>query len=155
MVNENEKEIVKTLTEELLRSLRLEGEVVVNSSPDDDEALLVNITTPESGLLIGYHGETLSSFQLLLGLIGHKRLGRWVKLVVEVGDYRAKRAEQLKSLAVAYANQAITTRQPVYLPPMSPLERRVIHLALKDHTEVETESVGEGHSRRVVVKPKQ
>ena len=120
-----------------------------------EEGLIsVNLETTESGLLIGFHGETLYSFQLVLGLMVFKQVGEWLKVVVEIGDYRAKRAEQLSAMAVAYANQAISTGQPVYLPPLPPSERRVVHLALQERTDVVTESEGEGNSRRVVVKPK-
>jgi spoIIIJ-associated protein len=145
-------EVVKTTTEELLSSLQVVATVTVSNGEED--TILVNLETEESGLLIGYHGETLSSFQLILGLMVFKRAGVWVKVVVEIGDYRAKRAEQLTQMAVAYANQAVSTGMPVTLPPLPPSERRVVHLALQERSDVETESVGEGNSRRVVVKPK-
>jgi spoIIIJ-associated protein len=149
---DSKEEIVKQLAEELLAGLQIPATVTV--SPGEEDTLSVNITTEESGLLIGYHGETLSSFQLILGLMVYKKLGQWVKVVVEIGDYRAKRAEQLTAMAQAYANQALSTGQPVYLPPLPPSERRVVHLALQENPQVETESVGDGNSRRVVVKPK-
>jgi len=149
---DSKEEIVKQLAEELLAGLQIPATVTV--SPGEEDTLSVNITTEESGLLIGYHGETLSSFQLILGLMVYKKLWQWVKVVVEIGDYRAKRAEQLTAMAQAYANQALSTGQPVYLPPLPPSERRVVHLALQENPQVETESVGDGNSRRVVVKPK-
>ena len=149
---DSKEEIVKQLAEELLAGLQIPATVTV--SPGEEDTLSVNITTEESGLLIGYHGETLSSFQLILGLMVYKKLGQWVKVVVEIGDYRAKRAEQLTAMAQAYANQALSTGQPVYLPPLPPSERRVVHLALQENPQVETESVGDGNSRLVVVKPK-
>lgn len=145
-------EIVKSTTEELLSGLQIAA--VVSVVKGEEETISVNLETEESGLLIGYHGETLSSFQLILGLMVFKRAGVWVKVVVEIGDYRAKRAEQLTAMAVAYANQAVSTNLPVTLPPLPPLERRVVHIALQDRPDVETESVGDGNSRRVVVKPK-
>lgn len=148
---DNIAEVVKTTTEELLGQLQIEAAVSITEA---EGVYSVNLETPESGLLIGYHGETLSSFQLILGLMVYKRTGNWVKVVVEVGDYRAKRAEQLTAMAQAYANQAVSTGQPIILPPLPPSERRVIHLALQDRPDVETESEGVGNQRRVVVKPK-
>lgn len=145
-------EEVKQLAQDLLNSLQIGGKVSV--STDDTGVVTVNIDTEESGLLIGFHGETLSSFQLILGLMVYKKTGTWTKILVEVGDYREKRAEQLTAMAQSYAAQAVSTGQPVYLPPLSPSERRVVHLALQERTDVETESVGEGNQRRVVVKPK-
>lgn len=146
------EETVKSLAEELLANLQIDSKASV--STDEAGVVSVNIETPESGLLIGYHGEALSSFQLVLGLMVYKKLGTWTKVVVEVGDYRAKRAEQLTAMAESYANQAVSSGQPVILPPMPPAERRVIHMALQDRTDVETISEGEGNQRRVVVKPK-
>lgn len=145
-------EEVKQIAEELLQNLQIDG--TISTTEDENGVVSVNVETPESGLLIGFHGETLSSFQLILGLMVYKRLGTWTKIVVEVGDYRAKRAEQLTAMAQAYANQAISTGQPVYLPPLPPVERRVVHMALQERTDVETVSEGEGNQRRVVVKPK-
>ncbi|MCL4397933.1 KH domain-containing protein [Patescibacteria group bacterium] len=148
---ENFTEVVRSTAEELLSQLQIEATVSVS---EVEGIYNINLETPESGLLIGYHGETLSSFQLILGLMIYKRTGSWVKVVVEVGDYRAKRAEQLTAMAESYANQVVSTGQAITLPPLPPAERRVIHMALQNRGDVETESVGEGNQRRVVVKPK-
>lgn len=152
MAELNKTEIVKKCAEDLLSALRIDAQVEVVET--EEQVVSVNVSTEESGLLIGFHGETLSSFQLILGLMVFKKLGTWEKVVVEIGDYRAKRAEQLTAMADAYANQAISTGQPVYLPPLPPSERRVVHMALQERTDVETISEGEGNQRRVVVKPK-
>lgn len=142
---------VKELAEELLANLQIDSKISVTET---DGVFNVNIETPESGLLIGFHGETLSSFQLILGLIAYKKLGQWTKIVVEVGDYRAKREEQLTAQALAYAEQVLSSGQPVTLPPLPPSERRIIHLALQDNPKLETLSEGEGNQRRVIIKPK-
>ncbi len=149
--DKNISEIVKNTAEELLAQLQIDSAVSVSEA---EGVYSVNLETSESGLLIGFHGETLSSFQLILGLMVYKRTGTWTKVVVEIGDYRAKRAEQLTAMAESYANQAVSTGQPVYLPPLPPSERRVVHIALQERTDVETVSEGEGNQRRVVVKPK-
>jgi spoIIIJ-associated protein len=144
---------IKQTAEELLEKLQIAAAVEVVATSEN--AYQVNINTEESGLLIGRHGETLSSFQIILGLLVYKKLGAWAKVAVEVGDYRARRAEQLTAMAASYAQQAVSLGRPVSFPPLSPFERRVIHLALSDRADVETESTGEGRERRVVVKPKQ
>ncbi|MEK7565739.1 MAG: R3H domain-containing nucleic acid-binding protein [Patescibacteria group bacterium] len=143
---------VKDHAEELLKLLTLEGTVEVVIKEED--TYQVNIATGESNLLIGYHGEALSSFQLILGLIVYKKLGSWIRIVVEVGDYRARREEQLKAMALSYATQAVNTGQVIYLPYLHPAERRIIHLALEDSPRVECFSEGEGRNRRVIIKPK-
>lgn len=145
-------EVVKTTAEDLLLQLQIEASVEV---VDAGEGIFnANVSTEESGLLIGFHGETLSSFQLILGLIIYRKLGSWVKVVVEVGDYRAKRAETITAMALSYAAQVVSTGQPIVMPPLPPSERRVVHLALQDNPDVVSESEGEGNFRRVVIKPK-
>lgn len=152
MANKKTLELIQESAVELLQKLQIDATVEVVEN--EDGLYIVNVSTEESGLLIGFHGETLSSFQTVLGLIVFKKAGEWIKLVVEIGDYRAKRAEQLTAMAQSYANQAISTGQPVFLPPLPPSERRVVHIALEERGDVITESEGEGNQRRVVVKPK-
>ena len=143
---------VKQITEDLLKRLEVVGTVAVDM--DETGAYQVQMDTEETGLLIGYHGKTLESFQILLGIIVSKKLATWVKVYVNVGDYRQKREESLMHMAVAAADRAVTYGNPVELPHLSPGERRVIHMTLGGDERVVTESVGEGNSRTLVVKPK-
>ncbi len=149
---DTKEEIIKGAAEELLQQMDIPAAVMV--TPTEGDVYLVNVETEESGLLIGYHGETLASFQLILGQIVTKRVGEWVRIVVEVGDYRAKREEQLKLMAESYAEQVVATGQPIALPSMPPIERRIVHMALQDHPEVSTESEGEGNFRHLIIKLK-
>lgn len=151
MAKDKKEKEIKVLADELLQQLEINATTSVNLV---EEVYQVKIETEESGLLIGFHGETLSSFQLILGLMAYKKLGEWVRVVVEVGDYRARREEQLRQMAESYAAQVVATGQPIALPSLPPIERRIIHLALQERTDVETISEGEGNLRRVVVKPK-
>lgn len=148
---ESAVDVVKAAAEELLARLEISSAVEVT---EKEETFQVKVETEESGLLIGYHGETLSSFQLILGLVVYKKLGEWVRVVVEVGDYRAKREAQLVEMANSYATQVVASGQPMTLPYLPPIERRIIHLTLQDRTDVQTASEGEGNQRRVVIKPK-
>lgn len=143
--------IIKKTAEELLKKLNIESTVEVVKT---DEIYEVTIKTEESGLLIGYHGNTLNSFQLILSTLVFKKTLKWERMVVNVGDYRQKREETLKSLAGQYAEQVINTQQTVVLPYFSASERRIIHLALQDHPNVVSESTGEGKERRLTIKPK-
>ena len=108
----------------------------------------------EAGLLIGHHGKTLESLQLILGILISKRLGEWVKAYVNVGDYREKREEALMHMAQRAADRALALGRPVELSRLSPSERRIIHLTLSGDDRVETESMGEGDARVLLVKPK-
>ena len=121
---------------------------------DETGAFRVNISTEETGLLIGHHGKTLESLQLILGIIISKKLGRWVKAYVNIGDYREKREEALMHIAQRAAERALALGRPVELSRLSPAERRIIHLTLSGDERIETESVGEGDGRVLLVKPK-
>ena len=143
---------VTQIVEELIGKLEIAGAVSVTT--DETDAFRVNIATEETGLLIGHHGKTLESLQLILGIIVSKKLGRWVKAYVNVGDYREKREEALMHMAQRAADRALTSGRPVELSRLSPAERRIIHLTLSGDERIVTESVGEGDARVLVVKSK-
>ncbi|MCX6724573.1 MAG: hypothetical protein NTV20_00525, partial [Candidatus Shapirobacteria bacterium] len=94
------------------------------------------------------------AFQLLLALMGFRKLNEWTRVLVNVGDYREKREESLTNMAKSLAQKVKFSGTSQSLPPMSSAERRIIHLALAEETEMETISEGEGRDRHVVIKPK-
>ena len=145
-------ETVKKTAEELLAKLEVTG--VVSVTTDETGAYRVHIETEETGLLIGYHGRTLESFQIIVGMLVSKQVGVWVKTYVNVGDYREKREEALMLMAQRAAERALAVDRPVELAHLSPSERRVVHLTLSGDERIETESVGVGNSRTLLVKPK-
>jgi spoIIIJ-associated protein len=147
-----EQQTVQQVTEDFLSRLGVVGDVVVDI--DETNAFRVHIETEETGLLIGFHGKTLESFQIILGLLVSKALGNWVKVYVNVGDYREKREEALMYMAQHAAERALASGRPVELTRLSPSERRVVHVTLAGDDRVATESVGEGDGRVLVVKPK-
>ncbi len=146
------KDQVQQVTEDLLNRLGIAGAVLVDI--DETEAYRVHIETEETGLLIGFHGRTLESFQIILGLLVSKALESWVRVYVNVGDYREKREEALMLMAQQAAERALTQSRPIELSHLSASERRVIHLTLSGDERVETESVGDGSQRTLLVKPK-
>lgn len=146
------KDKVQQITEDLLKRLDVTGNVSVDI--DETESYRVHIETEETGLLIGFHGKTLESLQILLGIIVSKALDNWVRVYVNVGDYREKREEALMLMAQHAAERALTMGRPVELANLSASERRVIHLTLSGDERVETESEGEGTRRTLLVKPK-
>lgn len=143
---------VQAIAEELLQKLEIVGSVSVTT--DETGAFRVAIDTEETGLLIGHYGKTLESLQLILGIIVSKKLGRWVKAYVNIGDYREKREEALMHVAQRAAERALSLHRSVELTRLSPAERRIIHLTLSGDERIETESVGEGDDRVLLVKPK-
>jgi spoIIIJ-associated protein len=144
--------IIKESTEDLLKRLGIAGDVTIDT--DESGAFRVNIETEETGLLIGFHGRTLESFQMILGMIVAKKLGMWEHVYVNVGDYREKREEALMYMAQRASERAITTGRPVELAHLSAAERRVIHLTLSGDERVSTESIGEGRDRKLIIAPK-
>jgi spoIIIJ-associated protein len=150
--------IIQENTEELLKNLKIEGEVRVE---EKEGVFQVQIETADPGILIGYHGETLASLQLILSLMfykqsfsSNKKLGSWSRIVVNVGDWRQRREEALRQMALGAAEKVVATGEAITLPSLSSFERRIIHLALADHPSVETISEGEGAERKLIIKPR-
>ena len=103
------------------------------------------------GLLIGRRGETLAALQLLVSLIVSHRTKHRMRIVVDAENYRERREENLRSLALRVAQQVRNYRRSIALEAMPPHERRIVHIALADSKDISTESIGEGDARRVVI----
>jgi spoIIIJ-associated protein len=106
------------------------------------------------GALIGRKGERLSALQHLVNLMLSKEMGAWTRVLVDVEDYRGRRERQLRELAERAAARVVETGKMLQLEPMSALERRWIHMSLRDHPAVATQSIGEEPNRRVVLVPR-
>ncbi len=106
------------------------------------------------GALIGRKGERLSALQHLVNLMLSKEMGAWTRVLVDVEDYRGRRERQLRELAERAAARVTETGKMLQLEPMPALERRWIHLTLRDHADVVTQSIGEEPNRRVVLLPR-
>lgn len=120
----------------------------------DGEVLVVNLKTQEPGVLIGYHGQTLAALQQIITLMAFKKFNQWLKILVDVEDYREKRKESLEQMTQGIVERVKSSGQPQSLPPMSSFERRIIHMFLADQPEVESVSEGEGEQRHIIIKPK-
>jgi spoIIIJ-associated protein len=103
------------------------------------------------GLLIGRRGETLSALQLLVSLIVGHRTKHRMRITIDAENYRERREENLRSLALRVAQQVRNYRRSIALEAMPPHERRIVHIALSDSKDISTESIGEGDERRVVI----
>jgi len=117
----------------------------VTGEGDEREAL---------GALIGRKGERLSALQHLVNLMLSKEMGGWTRVLVDVEDYRGRRERQLREIAERAARRVIETGKMLQLEPMPALERRWVHLALRNHPAVATQSIGEEPNRRIVVLPR-
>lgn len=150
MTKKDIEKIQKT-AEKLFKLLEIEGVVEALSR---DEGVDVTLQTEDGGMIIGHHGETLDALQLVLSLVVAKELGEFVRVTLEVGDYRKSREEWLKTLAASTKEKALSQQRPITLPMLKAWERRVIHLMFQEDEEVASESVGEGRDRVLVVKPR-
>jgi spoIIIJ-associated protein len=130
-----------TVTVEAAETSRLN----VTGEGDEREAL---------GALIGRKGERLSALQHLVNLMLSKEMGGWTRVLVDVEDYRGRRERQLREIAERAARRVVETGKMLQLEPMPALERRWVHLALRNHPDVATQSIGEEPNRRIVVLPR-
>lgn len=119
-----------------------------------DPPLVLNIEGEDLGILIGRRAETLAALQYLVRLMVNHRVHHWVNLVVDVEGYKARREEQLVRLAERMAERAASTGRAVALEAMPPRERRIVHITLRNHPQVTTQSIGEGEQRKVTIIPR-
>ncbi|MFC6591976.1 protein jag [Deinococcus lacus] len=120
-----------------------------------EETLEAEISGPDAQELAGRNGEVMAALDTLAYTALAKHFGRSeLRVQVDVAGYRKQQAASLESLAQRLAREVAASGEPHELRPMNPAERRVIHMALKDHPDVLTESVGEGTGRRLVVRPR-
>lgn len=137
------------------------GEATVRldrTEPDDRTGRVMTVLHVEGhdlSALIGPHGETLNDFQYVARLMAGHALRRRADFLIDVDGYRSQRKESLRSLAQRMATKAVERGSPVTLEPMSSYDRRLVHMALRDHDEVYTSSIGEGSNRRVRIYLKQ
>jgi len=141
----------------LLHLLNLEAQVSAHYGERDREErrnVHVDIRGNDLSILIGRRSETLNAFQYIASLIVGKEVQDWVQLVIDVEGYRERREKQLIQMAKRMADQVAKSGRRQTLEPMPSAERRIIHIALRDHPDVLTESTGEDPHRKVTIVPK-
>jgi spoIIIJ-associated protein len=141
----------------LLHLLNLEAQVSAHYGERDREGrrnVYVDIRGNDLSVLIGRRSETLNAFQYIASLIIGKEMQDWVQLVIDVEGYRERREKQLIQMAKRMADQVAKSGRRQTLEPMPSAERRIIHIALRDHPDVMTESTGEDPHRKVTIVPK-
>jgi len=118
---------------------------------DEDNSLNIDLSGPDMGILIGKRGQTLDSIQYLTSLVVNKGNASYIRVKLDTEDYRRRRKETLENLAKNIASKVKRTRKTVFLEPMNPYERRIIHSVLQNNPYVSTHSEGEEPYRKVVV----
>lgn len=153
-------EASKKVLEELLELLDLPSKVTisdeftVNDENGESASIGLNIEGEDLGILIGRRGQTMVSLQYIVRLIMAHKMDVKMPIVLDVEGYKQRRCEGLRALARKLADQVRNRSVPFTMEPLPAFERRIIHLALADHPYVQTESTGEGESRKVVIIPR-
>jgi spoIIIJ-associated protein len=141
----------RELVERIADAIGVAGRVDVR---EDDELITLTVAGPELGMLIGRHGQTIDAIQYLVNAIGYRRHADDRKdVVIDAAGYRARRQASLEALAVRSAQRAVQDGESVELDPMTAVERKIVHLRLKEFAGVETSSEGTEPNRFVVVSP--
>ena len=130
------------------------GEVMIDEYEGDERELILDITGDNLAVLIGRHGKTLDALQFIVSAITTCVLGFRYPVVIDVEGYKNRQRQKIESLARSAASRADQQHKAIKLRPMTPYERRIVHIALRDDDRVETASEGEGSSRHVVVLPR-
>ena len=129
------------------------GEVTIDEYEGDEGELILDITGDDLAVLIGRHGKTLDALQFIISAITVRKIGFRFPVIIDVEGYKNRQRQKLESLARSSANKAASQGRSVKLRPMTPYERRIIHVALRDDARVDTASEGEETARHVVVVP--
>lgn len=149
------QEQLTEVLDNVLGLLLLEGSYDIQ---ENDNGFHVSIETDDAGRLIGYRGESLESLQLLVNQIISRKLGQseesgFKRVILDVSNWRKQKEEDLAERSKGWAEQVKESGEPMELEPMSPWQRRVVHTIIGDIEGVESESIGEGRDRHLVIKP--
>lgn len=145
-------EEARNFIEKMLEHMDIDAEIAIK---EENNTIKINLSGKKMGVIIGYRGETLDSIQYLISLIVNKTHEiPHKKVILDTENYRSKREETLKGVALKIANKVKITGKTFKLEPMNPYERRIIHFALQGNSFVNTYSEGDEPFRRVVVELK-
>ncbi len=152
-------QMASDLLQGLLDLMKVRAQVQTRMGDDlaeegEEPALILDVTGNDLGILIGRRGETLRALQYMTRLMMSRELERWEPVIVDVESYRVRRRRSLRQLANRMADRVAFSQQRVVLEAMPPNERRIIHIALRNHPQVTTKSIGEGDNRKVTILPK-
>ena len=138
--------------QDIFKFIGIKPDVTINSQ--EENVFNVDIQGNNLNFLIGFKGESLNALQSLLNLISFKKTGKPAIISVDINNYKGKKTERIVEIAKSFIDKVRFFEKEVALPPMSSWERRHVHLLVSEYTDIESESIGEGPARRVVLKPK-
>lgn len=146
------EEQLSDILDNILGLLLLEGSYEVEEGA---EGFTVSIDTKDAGRLIGARGESLEGLQLIVNQIMSRKVGEegFKRVILDVAGWRKQKEEELKSLAEQLGKQVLESGKEIELEPMSPWQRRVVHMVLQEMGGLTSDSAGEGRDRHIVIKP--
>lgn len=143
--------VARDILEKILSLMAVDSEI---SAEKKDNTIYFNIKGNGSGIVIGYKGKTLEALEFIVNKAVNKAYGKKIRVIVDSENYRQKKEESLKDLAFKTSEKVKKTGKVAIINPKSPYDRRIIHLALKEDSSVQTKSKGEGLFKKIFVIPK-
>lgn len=153
---EKENQIIKEIIQETICKMGFVCEVEIveqEEKKEEEKTNIFNVKTEESSFLIGQHGINLQSLQHIVRMLVRKKIVTKDNFIIDVNSYRQEKNDSLVKLARAMADQAVQEKRAIVLRPMSPYERRIVHVELSGNGQIKTESIGEGKERKIVISP--
>lgn len=151
-IDENKlKQIQETLNQFINKFLEKIDNTFKHEIYVENSNIIINVTGENSGILIGYRGETLNALQSLLNTIANKNIEGKVRVYLNIDNYKEKREKALEELAVKVSKTVLKTNKPIKLEPMNAFERKIIHSKLQNMHNIKTHSIGEEPNRRIII----
>lgn len=143
---------IKETINEIIKKMSAEGNLEVRRR---DENISITIFSDNNAILIGKNGKNITAMQLLIRQMVNSKLSKPLSIIIDVGNYKEKRAKSIEYLAKRLAREAYKTKAEITMDSMNSYERRIVHSVLADDKYVYTESIGEEPNRKVVIKLKE
>lgn len=147
---------IKALIGEIIKRMGFfcqEIEIDQQENQEEEERLVLNIKTPDSSFLIGQYGANLQALQHIIRILVREKLEERIRFILDINSYRKEKNDAVVRLAREVAEQSLREKRAIIMRPMSPYERRLVHMELSQNNGVITESIGSGDDRKIVIKP--
>lgn len=150
---ENVEGVIVAIVESLLSKMGFSASVEAKKAEGVDGAIVCDIKTEDSSFLIGQYGLNLQSLQHIARVMIRKKIVQPINFILDVNSYRQEKNDYVIRLAKNLAQEAIIEKREITMRPMTAYERRIVHMELSKNDQIKSESIGEGESRRIVIKP--
>ena len=153
MEQENVEQEIVAIVKGLISKMGFVSSIEMKKAEEDEDVIICNIKTEDSSFLIGQYGLNLQSLQHIARVIIRKKIIQPVNFILDVNSYRQEKKDSVVRLARNLAEEVISGKSQIVMRPMTAYERRIVHMELSKNDRIKTESIGEGESRRIVIKP--